>query len=83
MYSYDMSVADSPDGVPDDVASAFVGRDSPVLTAVDVAEELDITQQAAHSKLQRAHERGAVERKTVGSRAVVWWVEEFVCPDSE
>lgn len=51
----------------------FANSDDPVLTAVEVAEELDISQQAAHARLSKAHERGEIKRKKTGSRAVVWW----------
>jgi len=64
--------------VPDDLAEAFVELNEPVMTAVEVGEQLGVTQQAAHSKLQRAHERGVVEKKTVGARAVVWWIPDLV-----
>jgi predicted ArsR family transcriptional regulator len=54
--------------------TVFQNSDDPVLTAVEVAERLGITQQAAHQKLTKAHERGEVKRKKTGSRAVVWWI---------
>ncbi|MDQ2055961.1 MarR family transcriptional regulator [Halobellus sp. H-GB7] len=46
----------------------------PVVTAVELAEEVGVSQQAAHSKLEDLEERGLVESKAVGSRAVVWWL---------
>lgn len=58
----------------------FRDRDDPVLTAPEVADELGITQQAAHKRLQRAADDGDLKRKTVGARAVVWWVPTAV-PD--
>jgi len=48
----------------------------PVLTAVEVAERLGVSQQAAHAKLSKANEAGWVHRKKVGSRAVVWWIAD-------
>lgn len=60
----------------EDLKRVFAEADDPVLTAVEVADELGITQQGAHAKLTRAHERGLVERKKTGSRSVVWWVVE-------
>ena len=53
----------------------FGCSDDPVLTAVEVAESLEITQQAAYSKLVKAHKHGIIERKKTGSRAVVWWLK--------
>lgn len=52
----------------------------PVITAMDVADALGITQQAAYAKLDSAHENGEFERRKVGSRAVVWWPVDY---DSE
>lgn len=57
-----------------ELEKVFRESDDPVLTAVEVAEELDITQQAAHARLTRAHERGELNRKKTGARAVVWWL---------
>ena len=78
MYRVDMSTAvKETEGVPADLASVFAKRNEPVLTASDIAEALDITQQGAHAKLQRAHNNGTVEKKTVGARAVVWWIPDL------
>lgn len=67
------------DNSPSDpeLTAVFEAADEPVLTAVEVAEALGITQQAAHSRLSRANEQGLVERKKVGSRAVVWWLSDY------
>jgi predicted ArsR family transcriptional regulator len=73
-----MSTAAQSADISDDLAEVFASINEPVCTAVEVAEELGLTQQAAHHRLQQAHERGAVERKTVGARAVVWWVPDLV-----
>jgi len=48
----------------------------PVFTAVEIAEDVDVTQQAAHSKLTNLEDRGFVRSKEVGSRARVWWITE-------
>ena len=77
MYRESMSTSACSDDVPRDLASCFVQSGEPVLTATEVADQLGITQQGAHHKLQRAHERGAVEKKKVGARAVVWWVPDL------
>jgi len=70
-----MSATAEPSGSADELQEVFENSDDPVLTAVEVAEQLEITQQAAHAKLTKANESGWVDRKKVGSRAVVWWVE--------
>jgi len=71
-----MSAIARSDGGSDELKSLFEESEEPVLTAVDVAEKLGVTQQAAHAKLSKAHEEGWMQRKKVGSRAVVWWVED-------
>jgi len=48
----------------------------PVFTAVELAEEVGVTQQASHSKLSNLEDRGLVRSKEVGSRARVWWVTD-------
>lgn len=52
---------------------AMVEHPDPVVTAPELAEKIDVTQQAAHSKLSDMLERGLVEKKQVGARAAVWW----------
>lgn len=47
----------------------------PVATSSEVAEELDVTRQYAHRILTELHEAGEIERKEVGARAVIWWVD--------
>ncbi|MDQ2055962.1 response regulator of citrate/malate metabolism [Halobellus sp. H-GB7] len=59
-----------------DLYDIFSESSDPVLTAVEVGDELGISQQAAHSRLSNAHESGDIERKKVGSRAVVWWLPD-------
>lgn len=43
------------------------------LSATDIAEEFGISNRAALNKLEKLQEAGEIERKQVGSRAVVWW----------
>jgi prophage antirepressor-like protein len=65
-----------------ELKTILIEAGDPVLTAVDVAEELGITQQAAHARLSSAHRREEVDRKKVGARAVVWWVPGYE-PESD
>ena len=48
----------------------------PVVTAPELADEVGVTQQAAHKKLQSLENRGLVRSKPAGASAVVWWVTE-------
>lgn len=54
----------------EDVIAVF---DNEPLSATDVAEKFDISNRAALNKLNQLNKEGKVERKNVGSRAVVWW----------
>lgn len=81
MNCRDMSTRSSGSGGESELREIFRNSSDPVLTAVEVAEKLGITQQAAYSRLSRVEERGEFERKKVGSRAVVWWPADYE-PDS-
>ena len=67
MYSYkDLS---------DDAVLEFIRKHpDPVVTAPEVAEALEITNQAANKRLRNLHDRGDVHRKKVGGSAVIYWV---------
>lgn len=78
----DMSKAAAAEAFDSELAQVFRESDDPVLTAVEVADELGISQQAAHARLSRAHEQGTIERKKTGARSVVWWVPGY-CFTSE
>jgi DNA-directed RNA polymerase specialized sigma24 family protein len=76
-----MGTSSSVDESMAELRGVFREADDPVLTAVEVAERLGISQQAAHSRLSRSVREGGVERKKVGARAVVWWLPGY-CDDS-
>lgn len=57
----------------EDVLEMF---DSEPVSATEVAERFDISNRAALNKLEKLREQGEIERKNVGSRAVVWWRPE-------
>jgi Fic family protein len=59
-----------------EIISAFQDSEDAFLTAAEVAEKFDITQQAAHSRLAGLHERGVLHRKKAGARAVGWWLSD-------
>ena len=39
----------------------------------ELAEVLDVSSETVRRHLSELHERGLIDRKTVGARAVVWW----------
>lgn len=63
--------------VADETILAAIGQ-SPghVGTAAELAEQLPIGRRAVRERLLTLKEQGAVDRKKVGGRAVVWWLTE-------
>ena len=56
-----------------DVLEALREHPDPVATTSELAEVLNVSSETARRHLSELHERGLVDRKTVGARAVVWW----------
>lgn len=56
----------------DNVLAVFGQADLPVLTASEVAEELDCSRPSAYNKLEQLVEKGEIHKKKVGARAVVY-----------
>lgn len=46
------------------------------VSATEVADRFEISNRAALNNLENLQEEGIIERKSVGSRAVVWWRQE-------
>lgn len=57
---------------PESVLTVFKESDLPVLTASEVAEELDCSRPAAYNKLEKLVDQGELDKKKVGARAVVY-----------
>jgi len=60
----------------DRIIEQFRQAETPFLTAVDIAEAIGMTRQGVNQRLKQLEERGVVERKKVGSRAVAYWLVE-------
>jgi response regulator of citrate/malate metabolism len=56
----------------DSVMSVFENADLPVLTASEIADELDCSRPSAYNKLEKLVDRGDLHKKKVGARAVVY-----------
>jgi len=54
------------------VLNVFEKADLPVLTASEVAEEIDCSRASAYNKLETLVEREEIRKKKVGARAVVY-----------
>lgn len=84
-----MSRSDNDDGrtkiTDQDVLKVFDNADEPVLTASEIAEALPVTRQAVNYRLKQMQEKGLVDRKESGARAVVWWatVAPRLSPEAE
>jgi predicted ArsR family transcriptional regulator len=50
--------------------------DDPVMTAKEIADQLEVSRDTVGRKLARLSEEGKVNQKKVGARAVVWWTED-------
>jgi response regulator of citrate/malate metabolism len=57
---------------PDAVLEVFQKADIPVLTASEVAEELNCSRPSAYNKLEELVDRDEIQKKKVGARAVVY-----------
>ncbi|UHQ98659.1 helix-turn-helix domain-containing protein (plasmid) [Natrinema zhouii] len=65
----------APEVTTDDVLNVFAERDDTAepLTAPEIAEHLGCTRRTVQKRLNELEEQGAITRKKVGGRAVVWW----------
>jgi len=57
-----------------DILGILERASAPVMTATEIADELPIGRSAVRKRLVDLHERGPIERKSVGARSVVWWI---------
>lgn len=61
---------------PERVLEIMRETDAPVATAREIADVIGCTPEAVRQKLELLHEQERVERRKVGSRAVVWWLTD-------
>jgi predicted transcriptional regulator len=57
-----------------EILRAVRNHDDPCVTSSEIAEELDVTNDAVNYRLRKLAEAGAVRGKTVGASAKVWYV---------
>jgi DNA-binding IclR family transcriptional regulator len=60
----------------DEIVAALAKSTERVLTTPEVAELLDVSRRTALRRLAALADEGRVERKDIGERGAVWWVEE-------
>jgi len=58
-----------------DILKQFDATDDPFLTTTELAEQLPISRQAVHHRLEQMRERGLVDKKKTGARGAGWWAE--------
>ena len=61
----------------EDILKEIALAPDPIVTAVEIAEDIEMTQQGAHSRLESLEEQSFVRSKKVGSRARVWWLTDL------
>lgn len=49
---------------------------APIVTSVELADRVDMTQQGMHKRLKQFQERDWVASKKVGANARVWWLTD-------
>ncbi|KAB1194782.1 HTH domain-containing protein [Haloferax sp. MBLA0076] len=57
----------------DQILDVFKSSADPVLTASELADELDIGRRGVLARLETLEERGYLRSKKVGGRSTVWW----------
>lgn len=56
-----------------EILQVFKQSDDPVLTASEIAGELDIGRRGLLSRLEKLETDGFLKSKKVGGRSTVWW----------
>lgn len=52
--------------------------DDPVMTAREIAEEMDESRRTVHRRLKALRDEEKVNSKKVGGRSVIWWVDSGI-----
>lgn len=63
----------NPDVSDEEILDVFERSDDPILTASEIAEELEIGRRGMLARLESLEEEGVLRSKKVGGRSVVWW----------
>lgn len=58
----------------DELLDAIERHDNPFVTSKDMSSVLGVERQTAWKHLQQLHEDTQLEKKKIGSSAVIWWV---------
>jgi DNA-binding transcriptional regulator GbsR (MarR family) len=63
------------------ILKALDTAEEPVMTAKEIANELDASNVVVGERLNEMHDSGLVGRKKTGARAVAWWTKVEPRPD--
>lgn len=58
----------------DQILNTVASGDDPVHTVPDMVEEVDLGRDGLRRRLNKLEKKGEVVSKTVGAKAVVWWI---------
>ncbi|XGI84206.1 hypothetical protein ACEU6E_02870 [Halorutilales archaeon Cl-col2-1] len=58
-----------------DILKTLDSADAPIMTAKEIADELDASNVIVGERLKEMHDSGLVGRKKTGARAVAWWAK--------
>lgn len=56
------------------ILELFRDSDDPVLTASEIADQVDLTRRNVLNRLKDLETEGALRSKKVGGRSTVWWL---------
>lgn len=67
-----------------DILKLFDATDDPFLTTTEIAEQLPVSRQAVHHRLEQMREKELVDKKKTGARGAGWWatVAPRLSPDA-
>lgn len=54
--------------------AAIYRHPDPIVTVTEIADVLDVSQQAAYDRMEDLAARDLLTKKKVGSKAAVWWL---------
>ena len=73
-------MSDGPGRTPDisdeEILDVFRSSSEPVLSTSEVAANFEITHRGVRDRLEKLEEKGVLESKKVGAKAIVWWDPE-------
>jgi len=60
----------------DDFLRAIALSPDPVVTAKEIGQQLNYSTDGARDRLEKLEEKGLVQSREVGARAMIWWLTD-------